>query len=106
MATDAANDLHLFIAAEDNLPLPETDAVLTLDQRTQIAKQCSKYITMPYGNPNANDFCIVGSDYKASLGVLNKCLSGGDVSEFVAAIEDVMRKCSFTLKKVDKKKDR
>lgn len=44
LATDAANDLHLFIAAEDNLPLPEPDAVLTLEQRAHISKQCSMII--------------------------------------------------------------
>lgn len=87
LATDTANDLHLFVAAEDNLPLPEADAVLTIDQRTHISKQCSP-------------------DYRVSLAALNKCLTGGDVAEFVAATEEVMRKCSFTLKKVDKKRDR
>lgn len=49
---------------------------------------------------------VTGPEYRACLGALNKSLGAGEVSEFVAATEEAMRQCSFTLKKVDKKKDR
>lgn len=85
LCTDLVNDILNYVASEQNLNTVTDN--FNNEQKLKFVNELPK-------------------EYKTPLLPLVKSLTGQNVDEFMAAVEEALLACSMIVKKVDKKKDR